>query len=168
MFLTVIRFSETDESTLGALLIDGHFACFTLEDPYQHRKIPDCTRIPGGIYEVDLQAFGLLHDRFKENYPGIHRGMIHVRNVPGFDGVMFHTGNYAMNTSGCILMGDSAKNNTIADGYIGDSSAAYIRVYPRIAGALAKNQKVMLLIGVPEELIKFEPFNNKNGGEQNV
>jgi len=158
MYLTIIRYSTTDESTLGALLVNGNFACYTLEDPYHKQKIANHTRIPGGIYDIEFFYAGKLHKLYGENYPGIHRGMLYIPRVPGFDGIMIHIGNTATDTSGCILLGDKANNNMLGAGNIENSRSAYIRVYPRIAGIIAKGEKVRLLIGEPQELIKFEPF----------
>lgn len=166
MYLTIIRYSTTDESTLGALLIDGNFACYTIEDPYNSPKIKDNTRIPGGIiYKLGLYRSGRLHSKYSENYPGIHHGMIQVLNVPEFENILFHIGNHSQNTSGCILLGDKANNNTTGSGLIENSRTAYIRVYPRIAGAIVRGEKTTLLIRELQELIKFEPFREGKSDE---
>ena len=39
MFIEVVRYSTTPESTLGLLSIDGTFACYTLEDTRRIDKV---------------------------------------------------------------------------------------------------------------------------------
>ncbi len=139
-------------------MLNGNFACYTLEDPYQSKKIHGVTRIPGGIYTVGLQQSGALHDAYKIKFPSLHKGMLNIQDVPGFQGVMLHIGNSAVNTSGCILVGDEANNNTLREGYLRNSSNAYERTYPLVAEAIEACERVQLLIGIPEELIKFHAF----------
>jgi len=161
MFLTVIRYSETEESTLGALLINGYFECYLLEPP-------PGKRIPGGIYQLVLYRAGNLHANYKKKYPGIHQGMILIKNVSGKSGVEFHIGNWARETLACLLTGTTVNNNQLEPGRTYDSKEAYLRMYPKIRDVLLTSEGAQLLIGTPEELIKFEPFNQKNGEKNHV
>lgn len=94
MKLDLIRKEFTDHSTIGNLLIDNEFFCFTLEDAVREIKIPGQTAIPYGSYNVITN----YSNRFKRIMPLIE-------SVPGFDGVRIHTGNTDKNTEGCILIG---------------------------------------------------------------
>ena len=141
MQLEVLRFSSEDDSTSGLLfdITDGNrkFLAYTLEDEYREEKEMHETRIPAGTYNVTLRTVGGFHTRYTEKYGDMHKGMLWVRDVPGFEYILIHTGNTDEHTSGCLLLGDSQTNNQIKeDGFIGSSVQAYKRVYPSIAKVL--------------------------------
>ena len=71
--------------------------------------------------------------------------MLHVLDVPGFEYILIHCGNTDEHTAGCLLVGDSQENNQITkDGFIGKSTQAYKRIYPKIAKAIDNNEKVII------------------------
>ena len=94
MNLRVIREPSTAAAALGILLIDGVFACWTLEDVVRPVKIPGETAIPAGRYAVRLS----LSQRFQKLLP-------EVLDVPGFTGIRLHAGNTRKDTAGCLLVG---------------------------------------------------------------
>ena len=94
MILRVIREPSTAAATMGILLIDGVFACWTLEDVVRPVKIPGETAIPAGRYDVRLS----LSQRFQKVLP-------EVLAVPGFTGIRMHAGNTQADTAGCLLVG---------------------------------------------------------------
>ena len=141
MNLEVLRFSSEEDSTSGLLfdVTNGErkFLAYTLEDEYREEKEMHETRIPAGTYNVTLRTVGGFHTRYTEKYGDMHKGMLWVRDVPGFEYILIHTGNTDEHTSGCLLLGDSQTNNQIKeDGFIGSSVQAYKRVYPPIAKIL--------------------------------
>jgi len=148
MKLEVLRFSSEKDSTSGILFdVTGNrkFLCYTLEDQYQTQKVMQETRIPAGEYEIKLRKEGGFHKRYAERYPDIHRGMLHVTNVPNFKWILIHVGNTDEHTAGCLLLGDTQENNQIkTNGFIGKSSQAYVRVYDHIAKALDMGEKVTI------------------------
>ncbi|MDY6970972.1 MAG: DUF5675 family protein [Thermodesulfobacteriota bacterium] len=146
MHLHLMRISSGRESTVGVLYINGVFACFTLEDTKRIKKIHGETRIPDGLYTLDLRNEGSLTRRYADRYGHIHRGMIWLRDVPGFEYIYIHTGNKRGHTEGCILVGDTLNNNQIGDGFVGASRQAYERIYPAIATAIESAEKVTLRI----------------------
>lgn len=97
MNLTLIRNKSSDKSTIGRMLIDGVFQCWTLEDVVRPVKIAHETAIPAGTYQVVITE----SNRFKRRLPLLV-------GVPGFDGIRIHPGNCAADTDGCILVGTSA------------------------------------------------------------
>jgi len=158
MKLEVIRFSSGTDSTNGILLevieqgndIDGlwqqkKFLAYTLEDEQRDTKVFGETRIPNGDYKLGLRKVGGYHARYTKRFPHIHIGMLHVLDVPGFEYILIHCGNTDEHTAGCLLVGDSQENNLITkDGFIGKSTQAYKRIYPRIAEALDCGEEVTI------------------------
>ena len=146
MIVKLIRFSSQEDSTLGLLYIDGEFQCFTIEDEFREEKVHGETRIPEGIYQLGIRAEGGFHERYKQRFRGVHKGMIEVLDVPNFKYILLHIGNWEDQTEGCILLGNSAKQNVTGAGMVLESKIAYLRVYPIIMRALQKGKKVFLNI----------------------
>ena len=160
MKLEVLRISSSDDSTSGILFVvddtaenphgEGFrckksFVCYTLEGEKRDKKVFGETRIPSGTYEVKLRTTGGYHAKYSKRFPDIHRGMLHVTNVPGFEYILIHCGNTDEHTAGCLLVGDSQENNQIiGNGFIGKSTQAYKRIYPKIAQAILNNKKVLI------------------------
>ena len=158
MKLEVIRFSSGTDSTNGILLevieqgndIDGlwqqkKFLAYTLEDEKRDTKVLGETRIPDGNYKLGLRKVGGYHARYTKRFPHIHIGMLHVLDVPGFEYILIHCGNTDEHTAGCLLVGDSQENNQIVkNGFIGKSTQAYKRIYPRIAEAIECGEEVTI------------------------
>ena len=83
-----------DQSTEGELYIDGVFSGYTLEPP--RLEPPAKPRaIPPGNY-ILTWAFSPKHNRFVPL----------VENVPDFEGIEIHIGNYPKDTLGCLLVGE--------------------------------------------------------------
>jgi|TARA_Y100000114_G_scaffold156185_1_gene182483 hypothetical protein len=149
MKLKVLRFSSQEDSTSGLLFLEGdlglEFLCYTLEDERRALKIKGETRVPAGIYEIKLRTEGGFHAKYKKRFAPIHKGMLHVIDVPNFKWVLIHTGNTDEHTAGCLLVGDSQENNIIIkDGFIGKSTNAYKRIYPNIAKAIERGDRVTI------------------------
>jgi hypothetical protein len=152
MNLEVLRISSQKDSTNGILFdITGgqrKFLCYTLEDEFRplEQKVMGETRIPAGTYKITLRTVGGFHARYSERYGDMHEGMLWVRNVPGFEYILIHSGNTDEHTAGCLLVGDSQYENTVSkpDGFIGASRTAYKRIYPPIAKALKSGKTVTI------------------------
>ena len=160
MELEVIRISSGTDSTNGVLFeIDKHspaphaegyrckrtFLAYTLEDEYRKDKVYGETRIPNGTYKLALRTVGGYNEKYKKRFSDIHAGMLHVTDVPGFEYILIHCGNTDEHTAGCLLVGDSQENNQITkDGFIGKSTQAYKRIYPRIAEAIDCGEEVKI------------------------
>jgi len=148
MNLKVVRYSSQNDSTLGLLYIDGEFECHTLEDEHRDEKVKHETRIPEGTYKIKLRTVGGFHTRYSkhknEKIRSKHKGMLHVTNVPGFEYILIHCGNDDDDTSGCLLVGNTANNNKIKAGFIGDSQGAYSNMYPKVLEALEAGEDVTI------------------------
>lgn len=147
------RFSSQSKDTLG-LFFNAEsvykFRCFTLEDEHRTEKVYGKTRIPAGLYELKLRTHGGFHQRYQQQYgTDFHKGMIELKDVPGFTNVLLHIGNDDDDTAGCILVGDSCDSNVENKndkGFIGKSRNAYERLYPEIRDALLDGEPVYLRI----------------------
>lgn len=139
MQLRVDRYQHNENETIGRLYIDDVYQCYTLEDQHRDVKVKGDTRIPAGTYEVKLRREGSFHLRYSQKYPDIHKGMLHVTNVPNFEFILIHVGNDELDTAGCLLVG-----LTKAGRAIGQSVAAYKKIYPPIAKALLAGEQVFI------------------------
>ena len=108
MIITVDRiFSEAD-STISLVKVDGKAVCFGLEDEYHAEKVVYETRVPAGTYPVRVRSEGGFHNCYGRKFADIHRGMLHIQDVPEFEFILIHVGNTDENTAGCLLVGTGA------------------------------------------------------------
>ena len=131
MNIVVERMEFTQNSTIGRLLIDGQFECFTLEDMVRDGpKVMHETAIPEGKYKVIIN----MSNRFKRELPLLLK-------VPGFEGIRIHTGNTKENTSGCILLGV-----TKGADFVGGSRLAFDPFFSKLQAALQGESEVWLTV----------------------
>ena len=146
--LTVVRERFSGTTTLGRLLANGTFFCYTLEDtvradpdpstPQNEAKVYGATAIPEGTYDVDI-TFS----------PHFQKPMILLKNVPGFTGIRVHGGNDHLDTKGCILVGDKLSGWSIKGG---TSAPAIRRLFALVDGALKAGAKVTITVTHGAEL----------------
>ncbi len=108
MKLFVKRRFKGEHYTIGSLYVNGEYFCDTLEDTVRDKnndgdlndlgeeKVYGETAIPVGLYRVVMNR----SPRFKRILP-------RLLDVPHFEGVLIHRGNYAKDTHGCILVGEN-------------------------------------------------------------
>jgi hypothetical protein len=118
----------------GAVMRD----CFGLEDRYREPgqpKVPGKTCIPCGRYKLTIERSPRLsqlagHDVFT---PRLHE-------VPQFEGVLIHPGNFERDTLGCLLPGLSFSEDGSPDRMrVNDSVRAYQTiVLPKLKLGLAR------------------------------
>lgn len=118
MKIVVVRDTFTENSTIGKMLIDGAFFCYTLEDTIRDVKIAGETAIPYGSYKVIVN----MSNRFKVLMPLL-------LNVKGFEGVRIHNGNTKADTHGCILVGATKSKD-----FIGDSKTTFTKLMKKLEG----------------------------------
>ena len=113
--------------------MDGKFVCFGLEDEYREDKVLGETRIPNGQYTVGVRTEGGFHTRYSKDrrFKDIHKGMLQVMNVPGFEYILIHVGNTDKDTAGCLLVGTGAIA-TPGDMSIQSSSVGYRVFYSKV------------------------------------
>lgn len=127
------RFHSDDDATVSLVYIDGRFQCFALEDEYRLEKVPGETRVPAGKYQVGVRTVGGFHNRYASKFPDIHRGMLQVLDVPGFEYILIHVGNTDEDTAGCLLVGQGAM--VAGEISIQSSVAAYRELYSKLIEA---------------------------------
>ena len=134
MEIQVNRFVSDSDTTISLISVDGRFVCFGLEDEFREDKVSNETRIPAGQYNIGLRTEGGFHQKYSRRYPNMHKGMLHLQDVPGFEWILIHCGNTDEDTSGCLLVG--AQANTIRnDMSIMSSRLAYENFYPIVVDA---------------------------------
>ena len=102
--LLILRDTFTDESTIGELFINGERFCDTLELPYRdNQRSISC--IPTGSYKVRLR-----YPRESATREYLH---LLVQEVKDRSFILFHRGNSAKDTRGCILVGQGSQHNIV-------------------------------------------------------
>jgi hypothetical protein len=119
MKIEIKRLHKTANSTIGELLIDGVWECYTLEDIERDIKIKSETAIPRGTYKVIINQ----SNRLKRLLPLL-------LNVPNFEGVRIHAGNTNHDTEGCILVGQTRSKD-----FIGQSRKAFEKLFSKMQKA---------------------------------
>lgn len=142
--IDIVRYSDGGQSTTGLFFIDGKFECHTLEDQFREVKVYADTRIPAGRYKITLRKEGRFHESYKKRFPAIHKGMLWVRDVPGFEYILIHIGNDESDTAGCLLIGEKVNDNVNTAGHLENSSDAYLKIYPKIAEHLSAGGEVFI------------------------
>lgn len=138
--IKVIRFDFTGkESTIGELWYNDTLFGYTLEDidrglvssmdlgTIKQIKISATTAIPTGAYRVILND----SQRFKKRMPLL-------LDVPGYEGVRIHTGNFAKDTEGCILVGSSHGKDLIKNSR---------STFAKLMAELEKCERINIIIG---------------------
>lgn len=119
---------------------------FSIED--ERRKVKVCgeTCIPPLTYEIKLRAEGKIHEKYAKRFPNLHRGMLHLQAVPGFEWIYIHCGVREKDTLGCILT--CMKPVALATGEFegADSETAYVQVYKRALVEFDAGRRVYIQI----------------------
>lgn len=142
MKLNVFRYNSDVDHTNSVFLIDGKYECDGIEDEYRETKIKHETRIPDGVYRVELRTVGGFHQRYLKKFgEGFHKGMLWVKDVPNFEYILIHILNTDDGTSGCYGVGFAGRNN---QNFIANSRVAYMQIYPKVRNALLRGEEVTI------------------------
>ena len=135
MELELKRIAKRDTYTIGRLSINGQRFCDTLEDTdrgldqkmrlavLKARKRKGITAIPTGRYKVTL---GVKSPKYSQRpaYAFCEGYVPRLINVPAYDGILIHIGNYPQDTEGCILVGRNTKVGAVLE-----STETFKRLY---------------------------------------
>lgn len=153
MLITIDRKYKKDTYTISNLYIDGKWFCNALEDKdrglkqtdplstIKARKVYGETAIPSGKYTV---AMNIVSPKFSYNsfYKRVCQGKVpRLLNVPGFEGILIHKGNTALDSYGCILVGLNK-----AKGKVLQSTETFEKLYKVMNQAYKKGEKIEILI----------------------
>lgn len=124
MKITLKRDQFREDCTLGQLFIDGIFECYTLEPPVRKDKP---RAIPLGTYKLEMY-----------NSPSNKRKVPLLLNVPGFDMVEIHIGNFPKNSKACVLTGKDRGSN-----YLLDSRLAFDALMKKVQPAIERGEATL-------------------------
>ena len=153
MIIKVERKWKKATYTIGRLYIDGIYYCNTLEDVdrglrqydsasyIKARKVAGETAIPVGSYGVTMNVTSPKYASVSWYWKLCQGKMPRLLNVPGFDGILIHPGNTALDTKGCILVG---KNTKV--GQLTDSKATFQQIYKLMKAASDKKEQITIEI----------------------
>ena len=139
--------------TIGRLYVDGVLFCNTLEDRdrglkqsdnldyIKTRKVYGETAIPKGTYTVSMNVTSPKYAAVSWYWQLCKGKMPRLQNVPGFDGILIHPGNTALDTLGCILVG---KNTKV--GQLTESKATFKALYKEMKKASDRGEAITITI----------------------
>ena len=122
MKLKLVRDKDNGECTLGRLYAEGQFIAYTLENTWADNE-PRVSCVPKGTYGLKTKTYGRYWKKYKIPIPIL-------QEVPDRSEILIHPGNYAKDTLGCILVGDSKGDNAVWN-----SRATWHKIHPILAEA---------------------------------
>lgn len=135
MELELKRIARRETYTIGRLYVDGVRFCDTLEDTdrglrqdmavtvLRAKKRKGITAIPTGRYMVTLKVKSPKYS-LRKQYDFCGGYVPRLVNVPAYEGVLIHIGNYPKDTEGCILVGKNTKVGAVLE-----SAATFQKLY---------------------------------------
>jgi hypothetical protein len=143
--LTLLRYLDDGETTLGLIFLRNKFFAYTLEDSHKEVKVEMHTRIPAGIYPIDFNKNETdLTLKYRRNYVNWFDFHLEIKQIPNFQNVYIHVGNTHQNTDGCILIADGVSAGTSKS--LQYSKNAYERFYKTVSALLKSNEQVTIQI----------------------
>lgn len=129
--IKVERDIHKPECEISKVYVRGQFFCYAIEDARRETKIPGETCIPPGLYDLGI--------RFSPHFsPKLGHDMIWVKDVPGYEFILIHTGNTVLDTKGCLILGKTVGTMKCSDGIVRDavltSKPTYMEFYASVIG----------------------------------
>lgn len=152
MELTLYRKYRLEKYSVGRLYVNGKYFCDTLEDCdrnlyqgmseewiAQEKKYGE-TAIPFGRYKITLKQQSQKFSK-KKQYQFCKGFLPRLLNVPCWDGVLIHIGNFPNDTLGCILVGE----NKVKGGVV-NSTKWFTELYKILKDADDKGEEIWISI----------------------
>lgn len=151
--LLLDRKYKKETYTIGNLYVDGEWFCNALEDKdrglsqtmpleeIKETKVYGETAIPTGRYEVRMDIVSPKYNGvkwYKDNFGG---RMPRLESVKGFSGILIHSGNTALDSNGCILVGMNK-----AKGKVLDSRATFQKLWNILEQARKAGKTIYLTV----------------------
>ena len=161
MELIVDRKWKKPTYTISNLTINGKWFCNVIEDtdrnldssmsPDYIRKVKDVnkngknddaiTAIPRGTYKVTLNIVSPTFSK-KSFYKEVCNGKVpRLLNVPGFDGILIHSGTSEKSSAGCLIVGMNK-----VKGQVIDSQNTFKKLYKILKEASDKGESIIIKI----------------------
>ncbi|GAB3654152.1 hypothetical protein GCM10028791_24630 [Echinicola sediminis] len=142
--ITVLRYTDDGETTLGLLFLKNKFFAYTLEDTFREVKVRGSTRIPAGYYPLDFNRnLTPMTKAYRKSRPWFDFHL-EIKDIPNFSGVYIHVGNTHEDTEGCLLIADGV--NAGISKSITQSRLAFERFYKKVSELLKANEPVKINI----------------------
>ena len=151
MRLKIDRRWKKETYTIGRMYVDGVFFCHTLEDrdrglrrtdslsEIKAKKVYGETAIPTGTYAIRMDVVSPKYSAVAW-YQNLCGGkMPRVVAVPGFEGILIHPGNTALDTLGCILVGNNTKV-----GQVTSSRDTFKALYRKMKAEIDRGETITL------------------------
>jgi hypothetical protein len=152
MKLTLIRKYFTETYTIGDLLIDDNKFCETIEDKdrgltssmsifeINKLKVADQTCIPYGTYKITLDVISPKYSQRDFYRDFANNGRVpRLLSVKGFDGILIHSGNSELDTSGCIIIGENK-----VKGKVINSQLTFKKLYPILSDYWKQSKNLII------------------------
>ena len=139
--------------TIGNLYINGEWFCNTCEDKdrgltqtmpvelIRERKVYGETAIPAGRYVVRMDIVSPKYNAVKWYRDSFGGRMPRLENVKGFEGILIHPGNSALDSYGCILCGLNREKGKVLD-----SRATFLKLWRILEAARKRKETIYLTI----------------------
>lgn len=149
MIIEQKRYLFGDDFTLSHLFVDGapfRQCGYILEDVVREIlgktvkdwKVKSETAIPVGKYKLIIDMS-----------PRFGKRMMHVLDVPGFEGIRVHAGNTSHDTEGCLLAG---KERDERHGEVSGSRIACAALFDKVEKTLNRGEEVWWVVeGLPKK-----------------
>ena len=152
MEITLHRKYRLPGYSIGKLYVNGTYVCDTLEDTdrnlYQgmgeewimEKKVYGETAIPYGRYRITLKVQSPKYSK-RKTYEKIKGYLPRLLEVPCYQGVLIHIGNYPKDTDGCVLVGYNTKKGAVMN-----STKAFWKLYDMLKAADDRKEEIWLSI----------------------
>ena len=153
MELKIDRKYKKGTYTIGNLYINGEWFCNTCEDKdrgltstmpvemIKGKKIYGETAIPAGRYVVRMDIVSPKYNAVKWYRDSFGGRMPRLENVKGFEGILIHPGNSALDSYGCILVGVNRQKGKVLD-----SRATFLKLWKLLESARKRKETIYLTI----------------------